>query len=111
MRHSYHSDSLQPVHLLYATHALFFKTLAKLTGHALFSPQIDAHMSETERERFERAAEFMRTASGLRLANEQKLQLYGYFKQVAASPRLYHVVQLCASSLTPSGQGGKVLHG
>ena len=38
-------------------------------------------MSDVE-ERFERAAEYMRSATELRLSNEQKLQLYGYFKQV-----------------------------
>ena len=34
------------------------------------------------KERFERAAEHMRTNTSLQLNNEQKLQLYGYFKQV-----------------------------
>ena len=33
-------------------------------------------------ERFQRAAERMRQNTGLVLANEQKLELYGYYKQV-----------------------------
>ena len=32
--------------------------------------------------RFQRAAARMRSNSSLRLGNDQKLQLYGYFKQV-----------------------------
>lgn len=42
----------------------------------------------SEWERFERAAEYMRTNSALKLSNEQKLQLYGYFKQVLQLPQL-----------------------
>ena len=38
--------------------------------------------ADGEQERFERAAEHVRSNSALRLNNEQKLQLYGYFKQV-----------------------------
>lgn len=34
-------------------------------------------------ERFERAAERMRLNSGLKLTNEDKLELYSLFKQVA----------------------------
>lgn len=37
---------------------------------------------EEENARFLRAAERMRTNSSLSLNNEQKLELYGYFKQV-----------------------------
>ena len=33
-------------------------------------------------ERFQKAAERMRQNAGLVLANEQKLELYGYYKQV-----------------------------
>lgn len=47
-----------------------------------------------EWERFERAAEYMRTNSALKLSNEQKLQLYGYFKQVL-TPLQLHAVMRC----------------
>ena len=33
-------------------------------------------------DRFEQAAEYMRNSQNLKLSNEQKLQLYGFFKQV-----------------------------
>ena len=33
-------------------------------------------------DRFERAADYMRKAPNLKLSNEQKLKLYGYYKQV-----------------------------
>ena len=73
-----------------------------------------------ERERFERAAEFMRNATSLRLSNDQKLQLYGYFKQVCWSTHRFcthwHVVciptlccRLMRESVTGPNPGSLIL--
>lgn len=40
---------------------------------------------ESLEDRFQLAAERMRQNTALSLSNEQKLQLYGYFKQVAVN--------------------------
>lgn len=43
---------------------------------------MEAEEAEGLELRFQRAADRMRSNSSLRLGNDQKLQLYGYFKQV-----------------------------
>ena len=50
-------------------------------------------------ERFKRAAERMRQNTALVLANEQKLELYGFYKQVLFS---LQSIELCTSTCSSS---------
>ena len=71
-----------------------------------------------EHARFERAAEYMRSNSSLKLSNEQKLQLYGYYKQVYCdrtdpqylSVHVHTYMYNGSTSWYFAGDGGSMLH-